>query len=217
MDNGKPRLFNGEYTLSTIPRPNRPMRSARKADISQINWEMVRQKISGAGAGQNWTDEIPQDVLEQVWARRAAQIARAIEDGESGEQIDIAVIRVGREVYGLEVDYIFDIRVMGSVTCVPRVPDWMAGVTNLRGRIISVLNIQRFLGLPPTDGAVSYTHRRAHETPEHLVCRLLLEKKKHTNTPYGLHASTPIKPHRKPLQPQPTTHTILPLYALPTS
>ena len=26
--------------------------------------------------------------------------------------------------------------------------------------------------------AVSYTHLRAHETPEHLVCRLLLEKKK---------------------------------------
>src|SRR5678815_4757456 len=29
-------------------------------------------------------------------------------------------------------------------------------------------------GLAP----VSYTHLRAHETPEHLVCRLLLEKKK---------------------------------------
>ena len=30
---------------------------------------------------------------------------------------------------------------------------------------------------------VSYTHLRAHETPEHLVCRLLLEKKttQHTN------------------------------------
>ena len=33
--------------------------------------------------------------------------------------------------------------------------------------------------------AVSYTHLRAHETPEHLVCRLLLAKKKktkHSNT-----------------------------------
>eukprot|EP00658_Telonema_sp_P-2_P015812 TRINITY_DN16102_c0_g1_i2.p1 TRINITY_DN16102_c0_g1~~TRINITY_DN16102_c0_g1_i2.p1 ORF type:complete len:503 (-),score=89.78 TRINITY_DN16102_c0_g1_i2:10-1518(-) len=32
---------------------------------------------------------------------------------------------------------------------------------------------------------VSYTHLRAHETPEHLVCRLLLEKKKTNN--YLLH------------------------------
>eukprot|EP00658_Telonema_sp_P-2_P005568 TRINITY_DN12088_c0_g2_i1.p1 TRINITY_DN12088_c0_g2~~TRINITY_DN12088_c0_g2_i1.p1 ORF type:complete len:193 (+),score=43.80 TRINITY_DN12088_c0_g2_i1:178-756(+) len=40
-------------------------------------------------------------------------------------------------------------------------------------------------GTPPegpdvAPGAVSYTHLRAHETPEHLVCRLLLEKKKKT-------------------------------------
>ena len=32
-------------------------------------------------------------------------------------------------------------------------------------------------------GAVSYTHLRAHETPEHLVCRLLLDKKKKKHTP----------------------------------
>eukprot|EP00658_Telonema_sp_P-2_P059596 TRINITY_DN4866_c0_g1_i2.p1 TRINITY_DN4866_c0_g1~~TRINITY_DN4866_c0_g1_i2.p1 ORF type:complete len:111 (-),score=25.25 TRINITY_DN4866_c0_g1_i2:109-441(-) len=35
-----------------------------------------------------------------------------------------------------------------------------------------------FLHVPP----VSYTHLRAHETPEHLVCRLLLEKKKKQRT-----------------------------------
>ena len=32
------------------------------------------------------------------------------------------------------------------------------------------------------DGAVSYTHLRAHETVLDLVCRLLLEKKKEYNT-----------------------------------
>ena len=31
-----------------------------------------------------------------------------------------------------------------------------------------------------TQTTVSYTHLRAHETPEHLVCRLLLEKKNET-------------------------------------
>eukprot|EP00658_Telonema_sp_P-2_P070104 TRINITY_DN59719_c0_g1_i2.p1 TRINITY_DN59719_c0_g1~~TRINITY_DN59719_c0_g1_i2.p1 ORF type:complete len:283 (-),score=53.05 TRINITY_DN59719_c0_g1_i2:30-878(-) len=34
------------------------------------------------------------------------------------------------------------------------------------------------LALPNSLNPVSYTHLRAHETPEHLVCRLLLEKKK---------------------------------------
>mgnify|MGYP007068937068 CR=1 FL=1 len=32
-----------------------------------------------------------------------------------------------------------------------------------------------------TEKAVSYTHLRAHETPEHLVCRLLPEKKNTTH------------------------------------
>src|SRR5674536_2540 len=31
-------------------------------------------------------------------------------------------------------------------------------------------------------GLVSYTHLRAHETPEHLVCRLLLDTKKKEHT-----------------------------------
>src|SRR5678816_3909437 len=35
-----------------------------------------------------------------------------------------------------------------------------------------------------TSVPVSYTHLRAHETPEHLVCRLLLEKKKNENTSF---------------------------------
>ena len=37
---------------------------------------------------------------------------------------------------------------------------------------------------------VSYTHLRAHETPEHLVCRLLLEKKKYTTHIYLSHPKT---------------------------
>ena len=41
------------------------------------------------------------------------------------------------------------------------------------------LLIVSFTGASPWSvlAPVSYTHLRAHETPEHLVCRLLLEKK----------------------------------------
>src|SRR5674536_168757 len=37
-------------------------------------------------------------------------------------------------------------------------------------------SVAKFTGT--MSGPMSYTHLRAHETPEHLVCRLLLEKKK---------------------------------------
>ena len=47
----------------------------------------------------------------------------------------------------------------------------------------SVGGVEELIGGPDTPSkvtvsSVSYTHLRAHETPEHLVCRLLLEKKK---------------------------------------
>ena len=35
----------------------------------------------------------------------------------------------------------------------------------------------QMITISDTLSSVSYTHLRAHETPEHLVCRLLLEKK----------------------------------------
>eukprot|EP00658_Telonema_sp_P-2_P032858 TRINITY_DN24230_c0_g1_i1.p2 TRINITY_DN24230_c0_g1~~TRINITY_DN24230_c0_g1_i1.p2 ORF type:complete len:111 (+),score=25.00 TRINITY_DN24230_c0_g1_i1:149-481(+) len=38
------------------------------------------------------------------------------------------------------------------------------------------------MGRGDDDNTVSYTHLRAHETPEHLVCRLLLEKKNKKRT-----------------------------------
>ena len=46
--------------------------------------------------------------------------------------------------------------------------------------LCSAIGAASSLMLPPDYSiiAVSYTHLRAHETPEHLVCRLLLEKNK---------------------------------------
>src|SRR5674536_385424 len=47
-------------------------------------------------------------------------------------------------------------------------------------------------------GTVSYTHLRAHETPEHLVCRLLLEKKKKkTHEHHKFHSTSKSKKQKK--------------------
>ena len=48
------------------------------------------------------------------------------------------------------------------------------GVTEYRVHVV----IETLVEVSVTVEAVSYTHLRAHETREDLVCRLLLEKKK---------------------------------------
>lgn len=143
--------MNGETTLSTVPRPGRITQRIQKTEATLVDWEAIRRNVLESSARLAWTDDVSQEVLEQTWARRASQIAQEIEDSGTGAKIEVAVVRLGREVYGIETDYVFDIRQLNQITRVPRVPDWVAGVVNLRGRIISVLDLQRFLGLPSSE------------------------------------------------------------------
>jgi purine-binding chemotaxis protein CheW len=113
-----------------------------------IDWEEVRQRVAAAGATLASMDESAPEMVEQVWARRAARLAQVEVEEDKGEKIEMVLIRLGREIYALDAVYVCDIRPAERITRVPRVPEWVSGVVNLRGRILSVLDLQRFLGLP---------------------------------------------------------------------
>ena len=103
-------------------------------------------------AMKDWAATVPETTL-QIWARRAAQLAQVPAEQEEGEWLDLVLVRLGREVYGVEARYVLDIRPVGFITLVPRVPDWVVGVTNVRGRVYSVLDLESFFSLPQgTDG-----------------------------------------------------------------
>src|SRR5678816_528147 len=54
---------------------------------------------------------------------------------------------------------------------------WPAPIVNGRPTVpLNQVMSKLMVKAPAPIIAVSYTHLRAHETPEHLVCRLLLEK-----------------------------------------
>ena len=54
---------------------------------------------------------------------------------------------------------------------------WCNQVKDFITQVIRPKNSRKVVLIGNSLGSVSYTHLRAHETPEHLVCRLLLEKK----------------------------------------
>jgi purine-binding chemotaxis protein CheW len=52
-----------------------------------------------------------------------------------------------REEYGIDVRQVQEIRRISDITVVPRAPEFIRGVINLRGRILPVLDLKRKLGL----------------------------------------------------------------------
>jgi purine-binding chemotaxis protein CheW len=116
-----------------------------------FDWDGVRGRIAAVSAALEEMEGTDPEMVERIWAQRAAQLAKPPAREEKGGQIELALIQLGREVYGIEVRHILGIRPAVRITQVPRVPEWVTGVTNLSGRILSVLDLQRFFGLAPAE------------------------------------------------------------------
>jgi len=93
-------------------------------------------------------DGVDAAYVRQIWARRAARLAQTPLEEDQGIHIPLVLIRLGVEVYALDARYVCDIRPAELITPVPRTPAWVAGVVSVRGRIISVIDLGRYLGLP---------------------------------------------------------------------
>jgi len=59
----------------------------------------------------------------------------------------LATFVLAREEYGVDVRQVQEIRRVTEITSVPRAPEFVRGVINLRGRILPVLDLRRRLGL----------------------------------------------------------------------
>jgi purine-binding chemotaxis protein CheW len=74
--------------------------------------------------------------------------APAREERETVEASEhLATFVLDREEYGVDVRQVQEIRRVGEITAVPRAPEFVRGVINLRGRILPVLDLKRKLGL----------------------------------------------------------------------
>lgn len=58
---------------------------------------------------------------------------------------------LGKEIYGLEILKVQEIIGIMSITHVPRTPEYVRGVINLRGKVIPVVELRKKFGLPSVD------------------------------------------------------------------
>lgn len=95
-------------------------------------------------------DATPQE--QAVFRERARSLAQVLESQEQDEMPPLAVVRLGGELFGIDLQAIREFADLRSVTPVPCCPAHIVGQMNLRGDLITLLDIAGALGLPPTPG-----------------------------------------------------------------
>ena len=94
------------------------------------------------------TETLSQAELAEIWARRAMELAQEPPAPAVGQTIDLLIFRLNHEKYGINVSNVREIFPLTQLTPVPRTPNFVTGVFSARGRILSVIDLCAFLGLP---------------------------------------------------------------------
>lgn len=63
-------------------------------------------------------------------------------------QNQLVVFSIGNESYGVDVDSVESIIKMQEITRLPHAPEFVEGVTNLRGSVVPILDLRKRFGLP---------------------------------------------------------------------
>jgi purine-binding chemotaxis protein CheW len=85
--------------------------------------------------------------VETVLRRRAQALSRPLVEVETEKNLSLVAYHMGGENYAVDVRHVREIRALENLTTVPCTPDFVAGVVNLRGRLLSVIDIRKFLSI----------------------------------------------------------------------
>src|SRR5208282_6662708 len=67
--------------------------------------------------------------------------------GSMSREKYIVGFQVGRETYGVPITSLQEIVRVPEITAVPDAPDYLEGVINLRGKIVSVMDLRKRFGI----------------------------------------------------------------------
>lgn len=125
---------------------------------------MSKQKIQAPRSAIDWSDvhgrlERARQAVENGATPDAAEIARILADRaralaipaqeeQQGEEIEVIEFLLSGERYGLEFTYVQEVFPLVELTRLPCTPSFVLGIVNVRGEIVSVVDLRKFFDLP---------------------------------------------------------------------
>ena len=112
-----------------------------------VDWQQQRQRLEAAGeiVGREMTPAEERKILHA----RARALAREPDREKAGEaSLEVLEFLLAYETYGVEMSFVRETLPLHDLTPVPCTPPFVLGLINVRGQIMSVIDIRKFFDLP---------------------------------------------------------------------
>lgn len=78
--------------------------------------------------------------------------------------------------YAIPMENVLELQRLPRITPLPSTPDWLRGVTNLRGEVLSVIDLRSLLGLPTADSSLSQRLVVVRSTVEEIATGWIVDR-----------------------------------------
>jgi purine-binding chemotaxis protein CheW len=113
------------------------------------DWADTRQRLAAIQQrlDESWTPAA--DEKKRVLEARARLLAQETEEKTApGDRFEIVEFLLAYEKYGIATTFVREVYPLVELTPLPRTPAFVLGVANVRGHILSVMDIKKFFDLP---------------------------------------------------------------------
>ncbi len=111
-----------------------------------FDWNSIHERLEAARASIN--RDLSADEVKGILRARARALSRLPVREEALGALDVLEFRLTYETYAIELNWVRETCPLPDITPLPGTPAFVAGVVNLRGRIVSVIDIRSFFDLP---------------------------------------------------------------------
>ncbi|MFH0976464.1 MAG: chemotaxis protein CheW [Spirochaetota bacterium] len=116
---------------------------------SPIDWTNVHARVREMEAGLESNFKLPPEKIKEQLKKRALALA-AEKSSESCVEESIRVVEflLAGERYGIETAFLKEVYPLRDITPLPGIPAFVLGIINVRGQILSVIDIKKFFKMP---------------------------------------------------------------------
>jgi purine-binding chemotaxis protein CheW len=122
---------------------------AGKKKTAAIDWQEIGQRMEAARAAIEhvWTPSAKD--TKRVLKARAQQLAQEPVSADSAnERLEVVEFMLAYERYAVESRYVREVCPLQNLTSLPCTPAFVLGIVNIRGEILSVIDLKKFFDLP---------------------------------------------------------------------